>query len=86
MIAEELQGVDEIKKKRAAEKALEEEKKRAESLEVTLNAVAAKASAEVKPIPPSNSGVTKDPTEQQEKKVSEEGGDSRVVNRIDHKI
>lgn len=82
MIEEELQGVDEIKKKRAAEKALEEEKKRAESLEVTLNAAVAKAEAEIKPIPPSNSGVAKDHA-QPGKPVEE---DSRVVNRIDHKI
>ncbi len=78
MIQEEIQGVNEIKKKQAEEKgmiicygfnqysnpifffaALEEEKKKAESLEVTLSVVS-KVTADVKPIPPSNVGKGKE--------------------------
>ncbi len=62
--------------------ALEEEKKKAESLEVTLNVAANKATADVKPIPPISSGIAKDGNT-----ISTESDDNLSgVSRIDNKI
>lgn len=62
--------------------ALEEEKKKAESLEVTLNVAANKTTADVKPIPPISSGIAKDGNS-----ISTESDDNHSeVSRIENKM